>query len=197
MTLAYVTAQAVSKRLERVHDVVRAVQRLDATASFPCHVPGRGTVTGVWGPLLPRAGRALRCRFVYDNEWAGPSGALAYFLADATLSLAVYKVMKAKRRIDAEDGWGALHSAEEELFYGKCVHTSSNILALVFSIEVAFHIIPDLALRALKVSRNEMQKTARPPCAGRGDRRRQDTLHASVVHTQRFLAEWLILAAEH
>ncbi|WP_322075454.1 HNH endonuclease [Burkholderia cenocepacia] len=98
------------------------------------------------------------------TRWAEPSGALAHFLADVTLALAVYKIMKAGRRIEIEDGLegNALHSAEgEELFLQRMRSYLVEYLGIGFLDRGGLQIIPDLALRSLRVSRNEIQKTAR------------------------------------
>lgn len=98
------------------------------------------------------------------TRWAEPSGALAHFFTDVTLSLAAYKIIKAGKRIEAEDGLegNALHTHDgEELFLQRMRGYLVENLGISFSDSGGLRVIPDLALRSLRVSRNEIGDTTR------------------------------------
>ncbi|REE17153.1 HNH endonuclease [Paraburkholderia sp. BL27I4N3] len=98
------------------------------------------------------------------TTWVEPSGALAHFFADVTLSLAVYKIIKAGKRIESEDGLegNLLHSHEgEELFLQRMREYLVEFLGISFSDRGGLRIIPDLALRSIRISRHVIEQTAR------------------------------------
>lgn len=98
------------------------------------------------------------------TAWAEPSGAMSHFFADLVISLAVYKILKAGKRIEKEEDLfgNALHTeAGEEIFQARIREYLVEFLGISFLDSGGLRVLPHLALLSLKVSRKDIEASSR------------------------------------
>lgn len=98
------------------------------------------------------------------TAWVEPSGALAHYHADATVATAVFKLLKAARRVEREDELigNALHSSEgEELFLRGISRYMVEQMGFAALDAAAHRLIPPLVLRSHSATRADINERAR------------------------------------